>query len=66
VEGDRFKQMSLLTNDFEVPSDGCATYEVTYRTLDEFVKDLHRHIHLENNVLFPKSIILKNKFTQKL
>jgi regulator of cell morphogenesis and NO signaling len=50
VEGDRFRQMAVLTNQFQVPSDGCNTFEVTYRTLDEFVRDLHRHIHLENNI----------------
>jgi len=65
VEGDRFRQMAVLTNQFRVPSDGCNTYEVTYRTLDEFVRDLHRHIHLENNILFPKSVILQHELTQK-
>ena len=65
VEGDRFRQMAVLTNQFQVPSDGCNTFEVTYRTLDEFVRDLHRHIHLENNILFPKSVILENELTQK-
>jgi len=65
VEGDRFKQMAVLTNQFQVPSDGCNTFEVTYRTLDEFVRDLHRHIHLENNILFPKSVILQHELTQK-
>jgi len=65
VEGDRFRQIAVLTNQFQVPSDGCNTFEVTYRTLDEFVRDLHRHIHLENNILFPKSIILENELIQK-
>ena len=66
VEGDRFKKMSEITNYFQVPADGCNTFEVTYRTLDEFIKDLHRHIHLENNVLFPKSVILEHELTQNL
>jgi regulator of cell morphogenesis and NO signaling len=66
VEGDRFRQMAVLTNQFQVPSDGCNTFEVTYRTLDEFVRDLHRHIHLENNILFPKSALLENELTKNL
>lgn len=65
AEGDRFRKMSEITNNFRVPADGCNTYQVTYRTLDEFVKDLHRHIHLENNVLFPKFIKLEKELMQK-
>jgi regulator of cell morphogenesis and NO signaling len=56
VEGERFMKLSEITNNYEVPPDGCKTFEVTYKTLEEFEKDLHRHIHLENNVLFPKAI----------
>jgi len=59
-EGERFMKISEITNVYEVPPDGCNTFEVTYKTLDEFEKDLHRHIHLENNVLFPKAITLEN------
>lgn len=54
AEGKRFKTIALLTNQYKVPSDGCHTFEVTYRALEDFEKDLHRHIHLENNILFPK------------
>ncbi len=59
VEGDRFMNLSKITKGYEVPPDGCSTFEVTYKTLEEFEKDLHRHIHLENNVLFPKAIKLE-------
>ena len=59
VEGERFVNLSEITNGYEVPPDGCNTFEVTYKTLAEFEKDLHRHIHLENNVLFPKAIKLE-------
>ncbi len=59
VEGERFMKLSEITKGYEVPPDGCNTFEVTYKTLDEFEKDLHRHIHLENNVLFPKAIKLE-------
>ncbi|MGQ1891786.1 iron-sulfur cluster repair di-iron protein [Thermophagus sp. OGC60D27] len=61
AEGDRFKTISELTNGYQTPDDGCNTYEVTMRTLQEFEEDLHRHIHLENNILFPEAIILEEK-----
>ncbi len=54
AESKRFKTLTLLTNQYQIPSDGCHTFEVTYRSLEDFEKDLHRHIHLENNILFPK------------
>lgn len=47
------KQLRRLTKDFEVPADACASYRNTYRALEELERDLMRHIHLENNVLFP-------------
>ena len=43
------------------PDDGCNTYEVTMRTLQEFEEDLHRHIHLENNILFPGALKLEEE-----
>lgn len=61
-EGDRFERISKLTNSYTVPSDGCSTYEVTFRQLADFEKDLHRHIHLENNILFPKAQELEDSF----
>ena len=54
AEGERLGTIAKLSNNFTVPPDGCNTFEVTYRTLQEFEQDLHRHIHLENNVLFKK------------
>ncbi len=52
-EGKRFRKISALTNGYTPPSDGCNTYRVTFQMLDEYEKDLHLHIHLENNILFP-------------
>ena len=52
-EGERFRQISELTSGYSCPSDGCQTYRVAYAVLEEFEKDLHKHIHLENNILFP-------------
>lgn len=61
-EGERFETMAQLTNNFEVPADGCTTYEVTMKQLADFQKDLHRHIHLENNILFIKAKELEDSF----
>lgn len=53
AEGDRFEKISALTDAYTPPADACNTYLVTFAMLAEFEKDLHLHIHLENNVLFP-------------
>ncbi|MBO0353810.1 iron-sulfur cluster repair di-iron protein [Muricauda ruestringensis] len=60
-EGERFRKIAQLSNDYTPPSDACNTYRVTFSLLQEFEDDLHRHIHLENNILFPKSEILETK-----
>ncbi len=54
-EGDRFRLIDTLSDNYTPPADACNTYRVTYSLLQEFEEDLHRHIHLENNILFPKS-----------
>ena len=61
-EGERFREIAKLTNDYNPPADACNTYKVTFAMLDEFEKDLHLHIHLENNILFPKAIKLEQQF----
>lgn len=61
-EGDRFGEIAILTNNYTPPSDGCTTYKVTFAMLKEFEEDLHKHIHLENNILFPKAVILEQEF----
>lgn len=59
TEGERFRKIAELTCDYTSPQDACNTYRVTYALLKEFEDDLHRHIHLENNILFPKAIELE-------
>ena len=61
-EGQRFRDIAELTDNYTPPADACNTYKVTYAMLDEFEKDLHLHIHLENNILFPKAIKLEQQF----
>ena len=55
-EGVRFRDIAELSNNYTPPKDACNTYMVTYALLKEFEEDLHLHIHLENNVLFPKAL----------
>ncbi len=52
--GDLIKSLRALTTDYTPPDSACATLRVTYIMLREFDKDLMRHIHLENNILFPR------------
>ena len=62
VEGDRFVKIAELTNNYQFPEDACGTYQVTFKMLEDFENDLHKHIHLENNILFPKAIELEKTF----
>lgn len=52
--GDLLKEIRRITNDFELPEDACTTYRITFQKLEEFESDLFQHIHLENNILFPR------------
>jgi regulator of cell morphogenesis and NO signaling len=62
IEGERFDRIATLTDGFTPPEDACSTYKVTYQMLKEFEQDLHKHIHLENNILFPKAIELQEQY----
>jgi regulator of cell morphogenesis and NO signaling len=62
TEGDRLRRIKGLSNGYAVPADGCNTYRAAYANLRAFEDDLHLHIHLENNILFPKSIELEQSF----
>jgi regulator of cell morphogenesis and NO signaling len=53
--GDAIHTIRHLANEYAIPSDVCNTFVVTYQKLKEFEDDLHKHVHLENNILFPKS-----------
>lgn len=63
TEGDLFAKISELTNNYTPPKDACETYKVTFAMLKEYEKDLHKHIHLENNILFHKAVELQEKLT---
>lgn len=59
--GDVLGKMRKLTNNYSLPKDACTTFKVTYEELKKFELDLHKHIHLENNILFPKAIKLEEE-----
>lgn len=61
-EGERFEKIAELSNNYTPPLHACNTYRVTYALLKEFEDNLHQHIHLENNILFPKAIELEKEF----
>jgi len=57
---DELRMIRELTGGYATPVDGCTTYAVCMAELDQFERDLHRHVHLENNVLFPRAVALEN------
>jgi len=59
--GDIFKTISNLTDGYTPPEGACNTFKALYSKLEEFEQDLHQHIHLENNILHPKAIVLERQ-----
>ena len=54
--GELLAAIRKLTNDFELPPEACRSYTAYFQLLEELERDLHHHIHVENNVLFPKAL----------
>ncbi|MEO8111692.1 MAG: iron-sulfur cluster repair di-iron protein [Ginsengibacter sp.] len=61
IVGEKMEHIRALSNNYILPEDACASYSYLYKTLEEFENDLHIHVHLENNILFPKSLELEKK-----
>ncbi|MFD2532986.1 iron-sulfur cluster repair di-iron protein [Gracilimonas halophila] len=57
--GDLMANIEELTNGFNPPQNACASYRVLFQNLEGFQQDLHKHVHLENNILFPKALKLE-------
>jgi regulator of cell morphogenesis and NO signaling len=57
--GELLAQIRKLARDFHPPTDACPSYRALYHGLEEFESDLHRHIHLENNILFPRAVAME-------
>jgi regulator of cell morphogenesis and NO signaling len=53
------EEIQEFTSNFTPPDDACTTYRVLFQNLQAFQEDLHKHVHLENNILFPKAIELE-------
>lgn len=56
--GGSLDYINSITHDYELPEDACNTYQVAFNLLKQFEDDLHIHVHLENNILFPKALKL--------
>lgn len=62
--GQILHDIRALSNDFAPPAGACNTFRVWYALLREFEEDLHLHVHLENNILFPRAIALEKTTLQ--
>lgn len=60
VAGDALSEMRELTSDYVLPLDACKSFEELYEHLQALEDDLHKHVHLENTVLFPRVVVLIN------
>ena len=59
--GDLLRALRELSSDYTVPTDCCLSYETLYQALEALELDLHQHIHLENNLLFPRALEMETK-----
>jgi len=62
-EGESFRKVRALSNNYTTSEDACPTYRLTYQRLRDFEADLHFHVHLENNILFKKA---QNRLATKM
>lgn len=60
--GNLMAQLEEMSNDFTPPEDACTTFRVYFQNLEGFRDDLHKHVHLENNILFPKALEMEQSF----
>lgn len=62
--GEIFRRIAELTDNYTPPQAACNTYRAFFAKLDEFEQDLHQHVHLENNILFPKALQLEKELNK--
>lgn len=65
LAGEYLEDIKKLTNNYTIPEDACGSYRMLYGLLNEYDEDLKLHIHLENNILFPKAIKLEAQHIKK-
>lgn len=61
--GDELKEIRELLNEYTPPEDACTTVKVTFKELEDFERDLHKHVFLENSILFPRAISLEEELS---
>lgn len=59
--GEILKRIRILSNNYTPPESACNSYRITFAKLNEYEQDLHEHIHLENNLLFPRAIVMEKQ-----
>jgi regulator of cell morphogenesis and NO signaling len=57
--GEALRSLHMVTRDYALPEDACISYRTLYQALQGFEADLHQHIHLENNILFPRAVAME-------
>jgi regulator of cell morphogenesis and NO signaling len=60
--GALLSRIRKLSNGYAPPGGACPTFVALYRGIEEFERDLHHHVHLENNILFPKTVEMEQSF----
>jgi regulator of cell morphogenesis and NO signaling len=58
--GDLLREIRAAASDFRAPDDACMSFRALFQALEAFEQDLHQHVHLENNVLFPRAVALES------
>lgn len=59
--GEALRALREASGGYKPPADACISYQTLYRAMEQFEADLHQHIHLENNILFPRAIEMEAK-----
>ncbi|MGB8769757.1 MAG: iron-sulfur cluster repair di-iron protein [Candidatus Korobacteraceae bacterium] len=59
--GEALRNLRTITKEYSLPEDACISYRTLYDALKGFEADLHQHIHLENNILFPRAVAMEGK-----
>lgn len=65
TEGNRWQKIHQLSNGYTTPDDGCATYWLLMERLKLFEEGLYHHIHLENNIVFPRAVAMEKSSLQR-
>lgn len=65
AEGERYRHIERLTNGYTTPTDACNSYRLVMQQLKDFEAALHQHIHLENNIVFPRAIQLEAELKEQ-